>query len=354
MCCNIADETRTSSRATQHHALDQHESMHVPAFDALRDAGVANWLVDALNGTARDPGRSLSQVMTPVGDPVQVTNALARCRCHFIAADGNGRPRVGPLVDLLIAEIVDYCIPRSRIAEAHTHYMETNSTNALVRLENEARGLFSHLAKSGEGGELLLYLLLEAVLGLPQVLCKMPLKTNTQMHYHGVDGVHAKALPDGTLALYWGESKLYASVNAGITECFSSLAPLLLDDGTGSSRRDTMLLRDHLDTGDPALTTALKRYFTSSEPESNRVQIRGACLVGFSHHDCLSPFAADAMTIRTEVSTEIEKWRNKIGESIFEEKIESFEMEIFCIPMPSVQDFRDQMLAALGVPRDDA
>ena len=61
------------------------------------------------------------------------------------------------------------------------------------------------LERSGEGGELPLYLLLEMLLGLPQLLCKMPLKTSAETHLHGVDGVHGKLLPSGDLALYWGE-----------------------------------------------------------------------------------------------------------------------------------------------------
>ena len=37
---------------------------------------------------------------------------------------------------------------------------------------------------------MLLYMLVQAFLGLPQLLCKMPLKTSSEMHYHGADGIH--------------------------------------------------------------------------------------------------------------------------------------------------------------------
>jgi Cap4 SAVED domain len=44
---------------------------------------------------------------------------------------------------------------------------------------------------------MLLYLLLEVELGIPQLLCKTPLKTNPEVHYHGVDGVHGKVTDTG-------------------------------------------------------------------------------------------------------------------------------------------------------------
>jgi hypothetical protein len=41
---------------------------------------------------------------------------------------------------------------------------------------------------------MLLYLLLEVELGITQLLCKTPLKTNPEVHYHGVDGVYGKVI----------------------------------------------------------------------------------------------------------------------------------------------------------------
>ncbi|WP_223252149.1 Hachiman antiphage defense system protein HamA [Paracoccus mutanolyticus] len=57
--------------------------------------------------------------------------------------------------------------------------------------------MFTDLKSSGEGGELLLYLLTERFLGLPQILCKMSLKTSA--HYHGADGVCRVELMPGAL-----------------------------------------------------------------------------------------------------------------------------------------------------------
>lgn len=78
-------------------------------------------------------------------------------------------------------------------------------------MHHEAIGTFTDLSNTGEGGEMLLYLLAERFLKVPQVLCKMDLKTDSHMHYHGADGVYASVNEGGLLKLFWGESKVYAS-----------------------------------------------------------------------------------------------------------------------------------------------
>ena len=138
-------------------------------------------------------------------------------RVHWLTLDGNGRDRTAALAQHLYFKIADYCTPRSRILEARARDDREGGNVQMMMLQEEARRLFIDSDTSGEGGELLLYFLLEAELGLPQVLCKMPLKTNSKMPIHGVDGVHAGLLKNGGLAVYWGESKLYADVQSAMT-----------------------------------------------------------------------------------------------------------------------------------------
>lgn len=122
---------------------------------------------------------------------------------------------------------------------------------------------------------MLLYLLLESELGLPQLLCKMPLKTSSRVHFHGVDGVHGSLEEDGRLGLYWCESKLHKKVSTATRDCFESLAPFLLDEGSKASNRDLLLVRDHLDVGDPKLAEALMKYLDDDAIESTLRVIKG-------------------------------------------------------------------------------
>ncbi len=315
----------------------------------LRDDGVESWLVDAIGRLARANGRSLDPYLVKVGEAMMLAETSATCRCHFVRIDPQGSPRVPALVNMLTDQVVDYCIPRSRIHEAKRHLEDTNSTDKVLRLQREAKDLFTKIKTTGEGGELLLYALLEIALGIPQILCKMPLKTNPQVHYHGVDGVHARALADGKLAVYWGEAKMYADANAAIDAALKSLAPLLLDTGDGAAQRDILLLRDHVDTGDDDLNAALVRYFTEDTAEASQLVVRGACLVGFSMDPYADPLSVDGGSVKTEVMDAMASWHDRLGKAIKNEKLVAFELEVFFVPLPSVQDFRNQLLERLGL-----
>lgn len=303
-------------------------------------------LVESVARLARGEPSTLEGLLVAVGEPRSVAGTRVACRTHFVARDGNGRVRLDALAEYLALGIVDYCIPRSRSRRAHDAYIRTGSTVEIVRLTEEARGLFTALERSGEAGELLLYTLLETVLGVPQILCKMPLKTNSQMHVHGTDGIHAKVLEDGGLALYWGESKLHATVNSAIDEAFASLAPFLLDEGPGAARRDLMLLRDNLDTGMDEVTAALIRYFDGSGL-SARLEVRAACLVGFDLADYPSPHAEDGEAIAEAVNKSIESWVSRVGARVAQHDVTTFEIEVFLVPLPSVEAFRKSMRAWL-------
>ena len=83
--------------------------------------------------------------------------------------------------------------------------------------------------KTGEGGEILLYILTQDILKLPQLISKMSLKTSTKMHYQGADGVHFQYNSiTGNLELYWAEAKMYQDLNAAVANCFDSLKEFLL------------------------------------------------------------------------------------------------------------------------------
>jgi hypothetical protein len=285
---------------------------------------------------------SIDGHLVAVDATVNVPNTATTARCHFVARDGNENVLVSKLARKLAMQVVDYCIPRSRVDEALA-----SGAPAVLALEREAVDLFVKADMSGEAGELLLYFLLEAVLGLPQLLCKMPLKTNPQMHVHGSDGIHGSVLPSGQLALYWGESKLHADIGKAIGSCFRDLVPYLRDDGTGRTQRDLELLRDHLDLRDEKLVDALARYFCEDTIESTRIVYRGAVLIGFDLDAYPTPHEADGVTVRAEVAAAVASWFSRVSSAISTHAVDKFEIEVFCVPFPSVADMRTEMLKAL-------
>jgi hypothetical protein len=284
---------------------------------------------------------------------VLIDGHSVKVHCHCLTVDGNGRVQLRRLAEFMRNAVADYAIPRSKLAEAKARDEKYNSTEAVTALVEQARRSFTDLANTGEGGEMLLFLLAERFLKLPQILCKMDLKTDTRMHYHGSDGVYAGVTEQGTLKLYWGESKVYKDSAAAIRDCLASLAPFLVEPEheDAERERDLILLSDKADLSDPTLTEALKRYFDRNSVLSKRVQYCGVALVGFDAEfypgDDVTAVAAE---IAEAARTALETWRAKIGERLTSEKLAQFEIELFCLPLPSAESFRAAFLKAMGLP----
>ncbi len=45
---------------------------------------------------------------------------------------------------------------------------------------------------------------------------------------------------------------------------------------------------------------------------------------------------------------ELKKWCSTIGTRLKKEKLQQFEIELFCLPLPSAEDFRAAFLKAMG------
>ena len=138
---------------------------------------------------------------------ISIDGHAVKIHCHCLTVDANGRVQPRRLAEFMRNAVADYAIPRAQLAKAKERDAKYNSTEAVAALVEQAKRSFTDIALTGEGGEMLLFLLAERFLKLPQILCKMDLKTDNRMHYHGADGVYAKVTTDGILKLYWGESK---------------------------------------------------------------------------------------------------------------------------------------------------
>lgn len=308
----------------------------------------ATELTSALTG---DPD-ALEVHLTLVERDVLIEGHSVKIHCHCLTVDGNGRVQPHRLAEFMRNAVADYAIPRSKLAAAKERDKKFNSTEAVTELVERAKRSFTDLAKTGEGGEMLLFLLAERFLKLPQILCKMDLKTDTRMHYHGADGVYAGVTPDGTLKLYWGESKIYKDASTAIRDCLTSLAPFLIEPEheEAERERDLILLSDKADLSDPILTDALKKYFDKSSVKSKRVQYCGVALVGFD-----APFYPkdEAKAVADEIvgasRAQLSGWSNRIGDRLKVEKLDQMEIELFCIPLPSADGFRAAFLKKMGI-----
>ena len=110
------------------------------------------------------------------------------------------------------------------------------------------------------------------------------------------------------------------------------------------------MLSDKADLSDPDLTNALKAYFDKSSPKSNRVKYCGVALICF---DVTFYPADDAQKVAEEMieeaRLEIEKVVQNVSNHLTAEKLSTFEIQLLCVPLPSVDAFRTLFRQTLGL-----
>jgi hypothetical protein len=301
-----------------------------------------------------------AEVTNEVGSYLETINVdtaipgtKTKIRWHRIAHDGtHNKPDVEKLVGKLIKLLVDFACTRSEISEAHERYLKTGSSEGFAALQEKARRLFTKADRAGEVGELMLFYLAERQLGYPQVLCKMPLKTNPNVHAHGADGVHASLHPTTNhLRLHWGEAKLWADFGTALNDCCFSLQEMLLNppEAKKTKTRDLELLRDNLDLTNPVVEAAIKQYLNPDELVSNKVEFCGLALVGFNYADYDTLCAEFTKPDVAAVSARTILWADKIKLALEKHELIGLTIDTLCVPCTSVEDIRREFKKALSV-----
>lgn len=278
------------------------------------------------------------------------TNAILHG--HFIIVDTNNHSRMDRLIEAMRLRVTDYAIPRRQFREAQEKDLETGTSQNVNGLYEDAKRLFTDLTKTGEGGELLLYMLAENFLGLPQVLCKMSLKTDSRDHFKGSDGVYLNYDDDLNLCLYWGESKIYGDIQSSIRECLSSLAPFLTQplDVHGEREEDLFLLNTAININNSDLLLTLRNFLDKHHPANRKLRYCGIALAGFTHDAYKDLKTDDAVKEISEiVQKEVDDWSKRVLGRINEEKLEKFEIHFFCLAMPDADVFRSSFLRIMGI-----
>lgn len=286
---------------------------------------------------------------------VNVSETQAKAYCYCLKFDANGNLRLKDLIDFIDTKIIEYAIPKKEIDEAKQYFIETNSPSKIEALKKKAKGLFTDLEKTGEGGEILLYILTQEYLKLPQLISKMSLKTSGQLHYQGADGIHVKYDKNtDRLNLYWAEAKMYQDLNTAITNCFDSLKGFLLDPQGYSSiqERDIQLITSNIqaNVNDDELENILVRYFDKDDDLSNKIIYKGICFIGFDYgkYPSENDLHSTTESIKRAILAEHDKWYDTLSKKIKSHvNLDSKEIHIFLMPFPSVSEFRDYYLKTI-------
>jgi len=146
------------------------------------------------------------------------------CKCDvnlfILRIESNGFA-YGQLVSKLENEIIKFALTRQE-------YNELLSSSQIGTLYRKAvKKLRVHSSNDGELGEIMLFCYLDSHGKAPKLITKLQLKTSSNDYVKGADGIHIADLGNKNYELIFGESKLYKSLTAGLTDSFTSIKELI-------------------------------------------------------------------------------------------------------------------------------
>ena len=253
-------------------------------------------------------------------------------RLHFVRPDASGEPRFRELARLLARYITVYCVRAERLKNL--------SPVEFTEMVMQARDLFRKTGNSGQVGELLVYFLLETVLGAPQAIKKMPMTTNPNEERKSSDGVHLRwDHGSGVLEFIFAESKIWKSFSAALVDAFKSMEAF---HDSRTKQFEVNAFTSSYSNLDSDLQKKVLSYIEG--PDVSNARWAQACLIGFNwdEYQCLKDSRRSEF-IR-EFETRYRAWGAKIRESL-NGKLRDFKhkhlhFEFFMLPFADVEAFR--------------
>lgn len=274
---------------------------------------------------------------------------------HYLTL-ADGRPTLDEFVEYLKTELVYFCLPRShRQNTLELIAADPNKAYGLIGTDLErAKSLFlrDENDRSGECGELALFVFLEWALKAPQVLAKMSLKTNPNMPIHGTDGIHIGYDDvEHVLIVYWGESKVYQSFASGLAAAAKTIGDFV--SSQERQKHELQLLQDYMDVGEGNLELrhSLLQYLNPYTRERlNRREIF-ACLLCYDEKDYeqLSSLPPEGLEdrFRRLLSDAFQPMCNLVSRTIDESPLVDHRFHFFLLPVRSVMELRQAFSHAI-------
>lgn len=272
-------------------------------------------------------------------DPVRLdVHKKAAVHLHVLRVDG-GDFVVSQLYKELANSTLGYVLSRQNLEKLK------QDLGRMVEVVNKVQKQFRKPdPKAGEGGELLLYALLEGHLGAPKILSKMELKTSPNHYVNGADGVHLLRDEDGVYQLIFGESKMYgdlddpgSSVKRATKAAFKSMA----DVHQGAFEFDTWLVESELlkETLDEDQIELLASILLPSARGANPVTKTNAfgVFIGFEIDGEAIPFEdltvmETEARLREEARRLIEEAMDTISSEIRSRALGGYHFHIYAVP----------------------
>ncbi|REJ15546.1 MAG: hypothetical protein C6W59_08625 [Paenibacillaceae bacterium] len=266
-------------------------------------------------------------------------------RFFYIQLQG-GNVRLNDFISAISQGIVSFALSRRDA-------LEINHLNAIQKTK-EARERYVISRKSGELGELALYMFLESKEEAPQILSKMSLKTSGNMHVHGSDAVHVKINDAGDIFLFLGESKVYKDIDGSINACLDSIFKFYFDErveGRTQFDFDLKLVKENMDVDDPELRIFLQDLFNPWKGGKEHLFYVNACFIIFEvpELDKIREFGRNAeeklLEIYKDKMTEIAR---SIKQKLDEKNQFGLQFLFFFLPVTNTEEARRKFQTIMG------
>lgn len=302
--------------------------------------------------------KELGVRLRTVTHSVQSSNGSVGIHAHYLPFR-QGVAEVDEFVDYLYMKLVGFCLHRKSIEQQQALWKDLPANKIQERangLQLRAKRLFKTAQektnRNGEFGELIIYILIEAILGAPQFVAKMSLKTNTQMPVHGSDGIHLKwDEHKKRIVLYWGESKCHKTVNGAIDDAISSIAENLAASKLG---QEVFLVQEYYDqSGFPEdMREAILAFLDPLDENYHQRADASVMLVCFDFKAFGEMSDVDEDNVEAEFEKQLTdalpKYVERIDEALETHGVKKHTIEMFFLPVPSVGDMRTKFQNIIG------
>lgn len=208
--------------------------------------------------------------------------------------------------------------------------------------------------KDGKYGELILYILSEAILNTPMVSHKIKMLSNLNDQVKGGDGVFFGVYRDN-LALLIGESKIYKSFSGALESAFDSLDRFTKSYSSGALNHELFLARTNISSNfDFETMELIYDAFTPGKSLNSECVKTHPVLLIFEDKD-IKEIENKAMN-KKQAEELLEQWLEEkkviIKESI-DAKLSKYEnvrpcfLDFFLIPMSDVGNFKKSLYRAI-------
>ncbi|WP_033111548.1 DUF1837 domain-containing protein [Dickeya dadantii] len=218
-------------------------------------------------------------------------------------------PKDKELAETLFLELVHYCIPHPVIEkrkkqaldegkdearlysellrEARSLFMKYKLESAIKKKSGETEEKFEQRVRNansryGEVGELISYCIAIHFLKASQLVSKMALKTSSEMPVFGLDGIHATIDADGTLTVFYLESKITREFDSGSEQFSKSVSGFEID--RNGRRNEYRIIQDlsNLESLEGEERSKAINYFNPYSSQSSNVRERFIGIIAYS------------------------------------------------------------------------